>query len=84
MFAFIVEIETPSGRRVLKGTLAPSEKHAVAGIRQLQRETNRNGVPRCVRGEIVDVWKREPGRPIPQGLLKNPEAIKILSHFQLA
>lgn len=83
MPAFVVEIETPTGRKVRKGTIAATEQDAVNGIKLLQMSYSQSGIPKCQRGEIVDVWLREPGRPLPKGVLANPEAVKILSQFPL-
>jgi hypothetical protein len=82
MPAFIVEIETPTGRKIRKGTVAGTVEDAIAGIRHLQQTYGMNGIPKCQQGRIVDAWEREKGRPLPQGVLKNPKAVQILQHFR--
>lgn len=84
MPAYIVEIETPTGRRLRKGTIAADEKTAVDGIRHLQTCYDKLGRPKCQLGEIVDVWVREAGRPIPKGVLSSPQATYLVSQFRLA
>jgi hypothetical protein len=75
MKAYIVEIQTPSGRIIKKGILAPSKDHAEDGIRHMQMSFSGNGVRKCQLGNIHRCYERDPAKPLPAGILRNEKAM---------